>query len=165
MKSIKAPMGGVYRREFIKGNNRRCKKCSEGGSHGPYWYRFWWEGGKTRKEYIGKNLPLPKTPDEDLPKTEKSLPKAPQKVLGKALPKADEGVVERALEVIQAAHSRGEEPSVSEVSEAVGMESRPLGRLLAAKGLEAKNVRRGGVRARRYLRSPPDGSRAGPARH
>lgn len=92
MKSIKAPMGGVYRREFIKCNNPRCKKCGEGGSHGPYWYRFWWEGGKTRKEYIGKNLPLPKTPDEDLPKTEGSLPKATQKVLGKALPKTKEEI-------------------------------------------------------------------------
>lgn len=147
MKSIKAPMGGVYRQEFINCKNPRCKKCKDGGSHGPYWYRFWWHDGKTRKEYIGKNLPLPKTPDEDLPKTDESLPKTRQK----ALPKADEGVVEKAIATIRDFHSQGIEPTAEQIGEAVGMESRPLGRLLKAEGLEAQNVRRDGKRARRYL--------------
>ena len=169
MKSIKAPKGGVYRQEFYKCNKERCKKCRDGPGHGPYWSRYWWENGKTRKEYIGKNLPL--TNDEPLPKTltkdkhsAKSLPKtsAPltkdgltkdkslPKTRQKALPKTDEGVVEKALEAIRSFHNRGVEPSVQEVGEAVGMESRPLGRLLKAVGMEAQNVRRDGVRARRY---------------
>lgn len=155
MKSIKAPMGGVYRQEFIKCNNPRCKKCSEGGSHGPYWYRFWWEDGKTRKEYIGKNLPLPKTPDEDLPKTEESLPKTRQKALGKALPKTKEEIVERAVAYIQECHHRGEEPSVAEVAEVVGGHPNHLGRWVKdATGLEAQLIRTGGgKRSRRYLKS------------
>jgi len=44
----------------------------------------------------------------------------------------------------------GREPTAAEVAEAVGMESRPLGRLMKAEGLEARNVHRGGVKARRY---------------
>jgi hypothetical protein len=181
MKSIKAPEGGVYRQDFYKCNKERCKKCRDGPGHGPYWSRYWWEDGKTRKEYIGKNLPLtkdageegpPLTKDEPLPKTltkdkpsPKSLPKTPRtltnagltkdkpslpKTRQKALPKTDEGAVEKALEAIESFHSRGVEPSVQEVGEAVGMESRPLGRLLKAVGMEAQNVRRDGVRARRY---------------
>lgn len=59
--------------------------------------------------------------------------------------------MERAIEAIRDFHSRGIEPSVSEVAEAVGMESKPLGRHLKAMGLEAQNVRRDGTRARRYV--------------
>jgi hypothetical protein len=36
------------------------------------------------------------------------------------------------------------------VAEAVGMESRPLGRIMKAARVQAQNVRRGGVKARRY---------------
>jgi hypothetical protein len=183
MKSIKAAGGGVYRQEFYKCNKERCKKCRDGPGHGPYWSRYWWEDGRTRKEYIGKNLPLTKddevgaisdsalTKDETLPKTltkdkpsPKSLPKTPQtltkagltkdkslpKTRKKALPKTEEGVIERAIEAIRDFHRRGIEPSVSEVAEVVGAESKPLGRHLKAMGLEAQNVRRDGVRARRY---------------
>jgi len=162
MRSIKAPEGGVYRQDFYKCNKERCKKCRDGPGHGPYWSRYWWEDGKTRKEYIGKNLPLtkdtgeegpPLTKDEPLPKTltkdKSSLPKTRQK----ALPKTDEGAVEKAIEAIKNFHHRGIEPSVSEVAEVVGIASRPLGRLLSSAGLEAQNVRRDGKRARRYLKS------------
>lgn len=163
MKSIKAPEGGVYRQEFYKCNKERCKKCKYGKGHGPYWSRYWWEDGKTRKEYIGKNLPLtkdngegvenedqPLTKDRSLPKTlTKDKPPLP-KTRRKALPKTDKGVVKRAIKTIQDFHSKGIEPPVSVIAEAVGMESRPLGRLMKAEGLEAKNVRRDGKRARRY---------------
>lgn len=44
----------------------------------------------------------------------------------------------------------GHEPTAAEVAEAVGMESRPLGRMMKAAGLEARNVRREGVKGRRY---------------
>jgi DnaJ-class molecular chaperone len=27
------------------------------GGHGPYWYAFWKEGGKTRSKYVGKARP------------------------------------------------------------------------------------------------------------
>jgi hypothetical protein len=38
-----------------------------------------------------------------------------------------------------------------EVAEAVGMESRPLGRLMAGAGIKAVNCHRGGEKARRYV--------------
>ena len=31
------------------------KKCS-GCPHGPYWYAYWKEGGRSRSEYVGKTL-------------------------------------------------------------------------------------------------------------
>ncbi len=41
-----------YRSKWIK-----CgKKCS-GCPHGPYWYAYWWEGGRQRSRYVGKELP------------------------------------------------------------------------------------------------------------
>jgi hypothetical protein len=27
-------------------------RCARGGLHGPYYYRFWREGGRLRKEYV-----------------------------------------------------------------------------------------------------------------
>ncbi len=47
----------VYRQEFVKCGNPVCKRCSSGGGHGPYWYSYWSEGGKTRKQYHGKHKP------------------------------------------------------------------------------------------------------------
>ncbi len=140
-----------YKQETSFCGKERCKKCERGEGHGPYWYAYWWEGGKTRKKYIGKTLPASLTQD-NLHKTTGLTQDTPlHKAAGEgALPKTDEGVVERALEVIRDFHSRGIEPSVSQVAEVVGGHPKHLGRWLKAKGLEAQNVRRGGVRARRY---------------
>ncbi|VVB71997.1 Uncharacterised protein [uncultured archaeon] len=33
-----------------------CGKNCKGCPHGPYWYGYWREAGKTRSKYIGKNL-------------------------------------------------------------------------------------------------------------
>lgn len=44
----------------------------------------------------------------------------------------------------------GREPTVQEVAETVGVESRPLGRIMKAAGVQAQSVHRGGVKARRY---------------
>ncbi len=176
MDAVKDPTTGrLYKQEISLCGKERCKKCERGDGHGPYWYAYWWEGGKTRKKYIGKTLPASLTQDNlqktevltqdseesyvrPLPKTDtlhkttgltqdKSLPKTAGKG---ALPKTDEGVVERALEVIRDFHSRGVEPSVSQVAEVVGGHPKHLGRWLKAEGLEALNVRRDGTRARRY---------------
>jgi hypothetical protein len=38
--------------------NVSCGKGCKGCPHGPYWYGYWKEGGKTRSKYIGKNLRL-----------------------------------------------------------------------------------------------------------
>ncbi len=41
----------TYRLEKVS-----CGKGCRGCPHGPYWYGYWKEGGKTRSKYIGKNL-------------------------------------------------------------------------------------------------------------
>ena len=41
----------TYRLERVS-----CGKNCKGCPHGPYWYGYWREGGKTRSKYIGKNL-------------------------------------------------------------------------------------------------------------
>lgn len=41
----------TYRLERVS-CGKKCKGCP----HGPYWYGYWREGGRTRSRYIGKNL-------------------------------------------------------------------------------------------------------------
>lgn len=41
------------RREWVRCGKEACRSCP----HGPYWYAYWWEGGRTRKRYLGKKLP------------------------------------------------------------------------------------------------------------
>ena len=49
--------GKTYRQELVKCGRPGCQKCSAGAGHGPYWYAYWSEGGRTRKQYIGKKKP------------------------------------------------------------------------------------------------------------
>jgi len=41
----------TYRLEKVS-----CGKNCKGCPHGPYWYGYWREGGKTHYKYIGKSL-------------------------------------------------------------------------------------------------------------
>ncbi len=43
----------TFRLQYIRCGKRSCRSCP----HGPYWYAFWSEDGKTRSEYIGKRDP------------------------------------------------------------------------------------------------------------
>jgi hypothetical protein len=45
-----------YRSEMVRCGKKSCK-CASGHLHGPYWYAYWTEKGKTRSQYIGKRLP------------------------------------------------------------------------------------------------------------
>ncbi len=48
----------TYRQQFTRCGKPRCRKCSEEGSgHGPYWYAYWSEKGRTVSKYIGSKLP------------------------------------------------------------------------------------------------------------
>jgi len=42
----------TYRQEYVKCGKAGCK-CAKGQGHGPYWYRYWKEGGRLKKRYIG----------------------------------------------------------------------------------------------------------------
>ncbi len=46
-----------YQQQYIKCGKARCQKCSTGPGHGPYWYAYWSESGRTKSEYIGKHRP------------------------------------------------------------------------------------------------------------
>ena len=50
-----------YREAWVRCGKDGCKKCADGRGHGPYFYTFWVEHGKTRQQYVGKQLP----PDVD----------------------------------------------------------------------------------------------------
>jgi hypothetical protein len=49
----------TYRLERVRCGSKKCK-CALGELHGPYWYSYWSEGGRTRSQYIGKKLPARK---------------------------------------------------------------------------------------------------------
>lgn len=45
----------TYRLERVRCGKEKCK-CASGELHGPYWYAYWSEGGRTRSQYVGKKL-------------------------------------------------------------------------------------------------------------
>jgi hypothetical protein len=48
---------GTYRRELVACGKGACKAC--GGwrpTHGPYWYVYWKDEGRTRSRYVGKEF-------------------------------------------------------------------------------------------------------------
>jgi hypothetical protein len=47
----------TFRQQTVRCGKDGCTACP----HGPYWYAYWREGGKTRSRYIGKTLPVEST--------------------------------------------------------------------------------------------------------
>ena len=47
------PLHVTYRQEHVRCGKEACGTCP----HGPYWYGYWKEDGRTRKQYIGRTLP------------------------------------------------------------------------------------------------------------
>lgn len=43
----------TFRQEMVRCGKDGCTKCP----HGPYWYAYWREDGRTRSRYVGKELP------------------------------------------------------------------------------------------------------------
>jgi hypothetical protein len=46
----------TYQSEMVRCGKKGCG-CTEGRLHGPYWYAYWTEAGKTKSQYVGKKLP------------------------------------------------------------------------------------------------------------
>src|SRR5262245_3847534 len=46
----------TYRLESVRCGKESCR-CAAGELHGPYWYAYWSEDGRTKSQYIGKKLP------------------------------------------------------------------------------------------------------------
>jgi hypothetical protein len=47
----------TYRQQFTRCGKQRCHKCKDGAGHGPYWYAYWSENGRTISKYIGIHPP------------------------------------------------------------------------------------------------------------
>ncbi|HEV2581993.1 MAG TPA: DUF6788 family protein, partial [Ktedonobacteraceae bacterium] len=47
----------TYRQQYTRCGKQRCRKCKEGPGHGPYWYAFYSEKGRTVSKYIGIHAP------------------------------------------------------------------------------------------------------------
>ncbi len=43
----------TLRQETVRCGKKGCTRCP----HGPYWYAYWREEGRTRSRYVGKELP------------------------------------------------------------------------------------------------------------
>lgn len=43
----------TFRQEMVRCGKKGCTRCP----HGPYWYAYWRENGRTRSRYVGKELP------------------------------------------------------------------------------------------------------------
>lgn len=54
----------TYRLERVRCGSKKCR-CASGELHGPYWYTYWSEGGKTKSQYVGKRLPKGVKPPRD----------------------------------------------------------------------------------------------------
>ena len=44
----------VYQQESVNCGKANCTKCAKGEGHGPYWYAYYTERGRTKSVYIGK---------------------------------------------------------------------------------------------------------------
>jgi hypothetical protein len=47
----KLHLPGVVRPQWVRCGRLTCR-CARGQPHGPYFYRFWREGGRLRKQYV-----------------------------------------------------------------------------------------------------------------
>jgi hypothetical protein len=53
---VEKQIGSItFRYETVRCGKENCSRCP----HGPYWYAYWKEGGRTRSRYIGRSLPAP----------------------------------------------------------------------------------------------------------
>lgn len=52
-----------YQLQSRKCGKPTCKKCQNGGAHGPYWYAYWRENGRMKSGYVGKNPPPEAAPE------------------------------------------------------------------------------------------------------
>lgn len=43
----------TFRYETVRCGKANCTRCP----HGPYWYAYWKEDGRTRSRYVGRTLP------------------------------------------------------------------------------------------------------------
>ena len=59
MPPIPSAAGSVsFSQQYRRCPRAGCPSCTPPGrGHGPYWYAYWWEGGRMRSRYLGKDAP------------------------------------------------------------------------------------------------------------
>ena len=71
-----------YSQQYRRCGKAGCTRCTPPGrGHGPYWYAYWWEQGKARSRYLGKELP-PSTPILQLVPAPAVVPRLRVRTLG-----------------------------------------------------------------------------------
>ena len=48
------PKNASYRRQRVRCGKHGCR-CAKGRGHGPYWYAYWREDGRTVSRYLGRH--------------------------------------------------------------------------------------------------------------
>nr|BBH95826.1 hypothetical protein KTA_40250 [Thermogemmatispora argillosa] len=77
----------TYRQQYTRCGKQRCRKCREGAGHGPYWYAYWSENGRTVSKYIGAQLPAEvEQAGQRLSAVSVSARRAPASAGGRAVP-------------------------------------------------------------------------------
>jgi DNA-binding SARP family transcriptional activator len=59
-------MSVIYYQKIKYCSKPSCRKCRQGIGHGPYWYAYQTEGGRTTRTYVGKELPANTSPEGDV---------------------------------------------------------------------------------------------------
>ncbi len=54
METLPKTLPGVVRPQWVRCGRESCR-CGRGSPHGPYFYRFWREGGRLRKQYVRRS--------------------------------------------------------------------------------------------------------------
>ena len=104
----------TYRQQYTRCGKQRCRKCKEGAGHGPYWYAYWSENGRTISKYIGIHPPdgIEAEKQEVLSSSEKAGVKARRNSAASSLRTASaqaaewKGLVQRTRELPEMASSQ-----------------------------------------------------------
>ncbi len=68
----------TYRQQYRRCGKATCSRCAAGGpAHGPYWYAYWWEGGRRHSRYLGKQAPADVARVTDSPPVSPVTPVSP----------------------------------------------------------------------------------------
>ncbi len=70
----------TYRQQFTRCGKERCRKCRDGLGHGPYWYAYWSENGRTVSKYIGIHPPQDVELEQQQPEKTDESHEVPQQV-------------------------------------------------------------------------------------
>lgn len=70
----------TYRQQFTRCGKERCRKCRDGLGHGPYWYAYWSENGRTVSKYIGIHPPQEVELEQQQPEKPHEPHEVPQQV-------------------------------------------------------------------------------------